>query len=146
MLATNLTIQSLTICIRHPDAPGALMLTVKTPDGIIISGELSMLTLQDNQTVSASIAPVDAKGNPAQVDGVPSWSSSDPGLLTVVASADGLSAVIAAVGPLGTAQLQVAADADLGEGIVPLVATADITIVGGQAVALTINFDAPVSN
>jgi hypothetical protein len=99
-----------------------------------------MLTLPDDKTASAAVSYTDAKGNAATVDGAPVWTSSDESILTVAAAADGLSAVITPVGPLGTAQVKVEADADLGAGVTSLVTLGDIQVVGGQAVAGNINF------
>lgn len=93
------------------------------------------LTLTDIQKVSLSIAPVSAAGNPAPVDSVV-WTSSNPEVLTVVASEDGLTAVASTVGPLGNAQVTVVADADLGEGVVELTGILDVVVVGSQAVSL----------
>lgn len=94
-----------------------------------------MFTLPDDKTASAAVAYVDAKGNPAKVDGTPVWSSSDDTILTVTPSSDGLTAEVTPVGPLGTAQVKVEADADLGAGVVPLISLADVEVVAGQAVA-----------
>lgn len=102
-----------------------------------------MFTLPDDKTASAAVAYVDAKGNPAKVDGVPAWSSSDPAILDVVAAADGMSATVTPVGPLGTAQVKIEADADLGAGVTTIITLADVEVVGGEAVAgnvtLTVN-------
>jgi hypothetical protein len=93
--------------------------------------------LQGDQKVKLSIAPVDAAGNSAPVQN-PQWLSTDPGVLTVEPSVDGLSASAVAVGPLGTAQVQVSADADLGSGVVALTGILDVQVVAGQAVSLGI--------
>ena len=102
-----------------------------------------MITLTDLQKVSCSIKPVDAMGNPAQVDGVPEWSVSDSAMLTVVPSSDGLTAVVSTVGPIGTAQVTVTADADLGEGLVSISGVLDVTITGSQATSLSITAGTP---
>jgi hypothetical protein len=97
-----------------------------------------MFVMTDSQKVALSITVVDAKGNPANVDGAPTWTSSDASVVTVAAAEDGLSAVATAVGPLGTAQVNVQADADLGEGSEAIAGVLDVQIVGGKAVSLTI--------
>lgn len=102
-----------------------------------------MLTLTDIQKVHLTIAPVDAAGNPAPVDGIPSWSSSDESVLTVSAAADGMSADAVTVGPLGNAQVNVSADADLGEGIETLTGTLDVEVVASQATSLGISAGVP---
>ena len=101
------------------------------------------LLLTDVQKVSASVNPVDAAGNPGKIDGKPSWSSSDESIATVVASDDGLSAVITAAGPLGTVQIVVKADADLGEGVKEISGTLDIEVQGSEAVSLSVAAGAP---
>jgi len=112
--------------------------------GIILSfeGDWTM-QLPDNMQVHADLSYVDAKGNPAAVDGAPVWSTDRPDLVTLTVAPDGLSADIAAVGPLGAAQIVVDADADLGEGTVPLKTIGSIEVIGSEAVSGTINFGAP---
>ena len=100
--------------------------------------------LTATQKVSCSIDPRDSKGNKAPVDGVPQWSSSDPAVATVVPSADGLSADVLAAG-VGTAQIQVVADADLDVGETrELTGTLDIEVKPAEAVTLGITAGAPV--
>ena len=101
------------------------------------------LILTDVQKVTLSVSFVDAKGNPATVDGAPVWSVSDANVLSVTAAADGLSADVLTVGPLGTAQVSVTADADLGEGVKSLVGTLDVQVVGSEAVAIAITAGVP---
>ena len=101
------------------------------------------LKLQDDQKVSFSISIVDAKGNPAQVDGVPAWASSNEAILTVAPAADGMSAVATAVGPVGPSQISVTADADLGSGTKQIVGTQDVDVVAGEAVSVGITAGTP---
>lgn len=103
------------------------------------------LQLTDIQQVQLSIEPLDTKGNPAQVNGVPSWVSSDPSILTVNPSADGMSAMVLAVGKLGNAQVAVSANADMDPAgaPVPLTGTVDFTIVSSQATQLSISAGTP---
>lgn len=103
----------------------------------VITKNVTMLALQNDQQVTATISPVDAKGNPAKVDGAPTWTSSSEDVATVVPAADGLSAVVAGV-DIGTCQVNVKADADLGEGTTDLTGTLDVEVVAGSAVALSI--------
>ena len=85
-----------------------------------------------------AIKPVDAKGNPAQVDGTPAWLSSDPLIAAVTPAADGLSAVVRPGANVGTAQVSVSADADLGAGVITLTGMIEIETVSGQAVSIGI--------
>ena len=80
---------------------------------------------------------VDKKGNTAPVDGIPVWTPPDPSLATLVAAADGMSAVFTLADPinLGGGQININVDADLGEGIVPVITLWDFDVVAGQAVA-----------
>ncbi len=91
-----------------------------------------------DQQVSLAVAFQDSHGNPATVDGVPAWASSDDTLFALQAADDGMSAVVAAVGTIGAGQISVTADADLGAGTVQIIGTLDMQIVGGQAVSAVI--------
>lgn len=71
-----------------------------------------------------SLSITDARGNPAAVDGVPVWASSDETVVSVVASANGMSAAVKTVG-LGTARVSVTADADLGSGVISIVGVSE---------------------
>jgi hypothetical protein len=107
-----------------------------------------MIVLTATQQVSLSISVVDRKGNPARVDGVPTWSVSDATVLTVEPASDGIGsdgmvALVKAVGTLGTAQVRVTADADLGEGVTPLVGVLDVEVLAAQAVAVSIAAGTP---
>jgi hypothetical protein len=103
-----------------------------------IKGDLKMLILTDTQEVDLAIKPLDRKGKPAQVDGVPEWTSSDPTIAKLTPSEDGLSAVVVATDNLGSVQIRVMADADLGEGVEPITGVLDLEIAGGKAVSLGI--------
>lgn len=109
-----------------------------------------MVQLTDIQKVHAGpVQVLDAKGNPAALDGAPSWSSSDPTIVSVTPSADGLEADIVAVGPLTPAgssvQVVVSADADLGAGVTTITGSLDVTVVASQAVSITIPTGTPVN-
>ena len=104
---------------------------------------MAAFILTDSQEVSASIAYVDKAGNPASVEGAPVWASSDDSVLTVLAAADGMSATASSTGKLGTAQLTVTADADLGAGVTSLTAMQDFEIIAGAAVAGNFTLGAP---
>ena len=102
------------------------------------------MEMQDDQQVRLTIAPVDAKGKPAKLDGIPVWASSDETVITVTADPDGLSALAVAVTP-GDARAVVTADADLGSGVTPLSGSLDFTITAGAAVSLTITAGVPAN-
>lgn len=100
------------------------------------------MVIKDTQKFTASIRPVDAKGNPALVqDGSVQWTG--PDFLTVTPSADGLSADVSAKGPLGSGQLSVSADADLGDGVTTITGVLQVDVLAGQAVSLSVDSSTP---
>lgn len=102
------------------------------------------MNLKVSQNLPCTIDIKDARGNPALVDGPPVWSVTDAALATVVAAADGMSALVSPIGPMGSFQVQVNADADLGAGVKTIVGTLDIDLVAGDASIVTIAAGAPV--
>lgn len=100
---------------------------------------LIVYQLPDSKKVPVSIGFTDAAGNPAPVDGVPAWSVSDSTKLTLDVAADGMSAFVIAVGPLGTSQVQVSADADMGAGVTTIQGILDVEVVSGPAVNVVLN-------
>lgn len=96
------------------------------------------VTMTVDHFFNATIQPVDNFGNAARVDGVPVWGVSDENILEVVPAADGLSADVLAKGAIGTAQVTVSADADLGDGVRELTGLLDVEVLAGEAVSLTI--------
>lgn len=101
--------------------------------------EITMgLTLSTVQKCPVSITPVDKKGNKAPVDGIPEWNVSAPGIVSLFPAADGMSCDIVALA-LGTAQVNVKADADLGSGVTTITGVLDVEVVASQAVGFAIN-------
>ena len=94
-----------------------------------------MFVLTDEQKVTCKVEFKTAAGNPAKVDGVPEWGKNDPNaVLNITVASDGLSAVVIAAGPLGQAQIQVTADADLGEGKREITGVLDVEVKAAEAV------------
>ncbi len=87
------------------------------------------------QQYTLSIAPVDRKGKPAPVDGVPVWASSNEAVARVTPQGNGLSAIVTAQG-VGEYTISVAADADMSEFIQAITATDSGVVTLGTAVAL----------
>lgn len=101
-----------------------------------------MLQLTDTQQCDVSVKALNRKGNPAPVQN-PVWSSSDSTVATVTQDAvDGLKAKVVA-GAAGTTQINVSADADMGDGVKPISAVLDVTVVGGQAVTFAVTTGTP---
>ncbi len=124
--------------------------TVPTPahKGHYHRGELLMaFSMTDSQQVDVTIKPVDKKGQPAPLDGVPEWSTDNTDVLSLKPSADGLTCTVIAVGPLTApdtpARVTVKADADMGSGTTPIIGTLDITITGGAATTITLTPGTP---
>jgi hypothetical protein len=115
------------------------LLTIRFDQFILtMKGDHVMYNLPADHTVQMQVAYVDSGGNPATIDNDVIWSSSDTNIVTV--AADAADSTICRVTPVGVGQAQVTAtvDADIGEGERELVTLADITVVGGEAVAGTI--------
>lgn len=104
-----------------------------------------MLILTDVQKVALAIRPVSAAGNDAPVDGVPSWVVSDPTIGELVVGDSGLDAMFFTTGKVGTCQVSVTADADLGEGMREIAGVLDIEVRASEAVSLDISAGTPES-
>ncbi len=96
----------------------------------------------DQNYPNVALTITNAKGNPAAVDGIPVWASSDATVLAVTPSDDGMSAVVDTVAP-GTARITVTADADLGPGTTTITGVSeDVNVTLGpssQASIMTLN-------
>jgi hypothetical protein len=125
-----------------PEATGYALITVRYGGFTLTArGDDMAYTLPADMQVQVQVTFVDASGNPATVDGAVTWDSSDAtgNMLTVtVDPTDDTLATVAAPGQLGAAQVSCTADADLGDGVTPIVTTMDVTVVAGAAVAGTI--------
>jgi len=82
-----------------------------------------------------------AKGNPAKVDGPTVFESDNESVAMVVTEENGDVFII--LGELGKAQITATADADLGEGMEPVMALGDLEYVAGKAVAGVVDFGTP---
>ncbi len=105
-----------------------------------------MADLNTDNTYPVVLSPLNARGEPAPVDGVPVWASSDETVVTVAPSEDGMSAVINTVAA-GVARVTVTADADLGEGVSEITGvTDDLNVTVGpnsEASVLTLTIGDP---
>lgn len=112
-----------------------------TIGGLSFTGENMANTMQSGSIATLSIQWVDKKGNPAKVDGPTDWVSSNEEILRVeVAAGNPLIANVYSEGPIGAAQVQATADADLGEGVKTITAVCDITVIAGEASGGEIKF------
>ncbi len=95
-------------------------------------------TITTTQQFLASIDPRDRKGKPAPVEpGSVVWASSNEAVASVVPQGDGVSALVVAQG-IGDYVVSVAADADLGEGVLTIVGQDSGSVAQGSAVSVGI--------
>lgn len=130
------------ILVAIEPLPATRLVFTVEKEGEITEGVTSM-TMTNSQKVHVTIQPVDRQNNPATVDGVPVWASSDETIITVTPIASGMEADVVAVGPLGTAKVSVSADADLGAGVTTIFGSLEVIITQGQAVGINITTGTP---
>lgn len=90
------------------------------------------ITITNEQKVSVTLTPVTDAGKPAKLDGAPAWTVLSGSSMITVAT-DGLSAVLTSADDPGTTEIQVSADADLGEGVQEISATISLIVVHANA-------------
>lgn len=100
-------------------------------------------TLAAGRAKTVSVLVTDKFGNAAAVDGIPQWQSTDEAIATVTPSDDGLSCTVVSSGKMGTVQINVRLDADLGDGVRELNGLALLDVTAGQAstIALLVSED-----
>ena len=94
--------------------------------------------MTNTQQVELKIEPKNRLGKPAQLDGAPAWATDNSDVIALTPAADGLSCVVAAAGVVGTATVQVTADADLSDGVRPIIGTIEVNITAGEAQTIEI--------
>jgi len=107
-----------------------------------------MVSMSYSQKVNVQLNPVDSNGNPAQVE---------PGSVSVVSSNEEVCKVLrdpenetvfeilgSNDGTVGTAQIDISADADLGEGVTTISGFIGVEITPKEAVGLGFNIGEPV--
>jgi hypothetical protein len=107
--------------------------------------KVTNMNLKVNQNLPVSIEIKDKFGNPAIVDGVPSWSLTAQGLADLEVAADGMSALVKPIGPVGSVSVQVSADADLGAGVTAILGELAIELIAGDAETIAIAAGTPVN-
>lgn len=102
-----------------------------------------MVTLREGQSVDFHLTPLDSKGRPAKVDGVPVYENSNPAAADLFVAEDGLSGKITWLDG-GTVQIKATVDADMDEGEVrELIALGDVECLAPEAVTVGFEFAAP---
>lgn len=111
------------------------------PRGVSLMG----FKLSATQQVPLSVKPVDKKGNPATLDGPGEWFVDNTDMVTIDSvSADGLSCMLKAVGPLGSGTITFKGDGKAGPEVFDIVGTFDYEIGAGDAVTVKIEAGTPV--
>jgi hypothetical protein len=118
----------------NPPPETAGFVAVITITGNIGRNDMAYV-LQIGQEADLTVEYQDAQGNTAQVES-DNWTSSDDAVLTVNETGDG-TATIAAVAT-GTAQVQLVADARMGDDVNEIRAVLDVEVVAAEAVSATI--------
>lgn len=113
----------------------------------MIDGQLTKVTkmnLKVTEQVKLNVVFKDAKGNVAPVEGIPTWSATAPALVSLVPAEDGMSCIVKPAGTIGDLQVQVLADADMGEGVKEIMGFMDFTLLAGEAAVVELTAEAPV--
>ena len=142
----NVTISGITFHIKEEITP-YFQWSISNNGLTVRSRSYMALVLPADHKVVASIEPIDANGNHASIDGVPAWSSSSDAVASVTPHEDDGSGIYSAdIVPgtaLGTCQINVTADADLGSGVTTISGVLDVQVVGGEAVGFKITTNPP---
>lgn len=101
------------------------------------------ITITNEQKVPVTLAPVTATGQPAKLDGKPTWEVVT-GDSTVVVADDGLSAELVSSDNPGDTEILVKADADLGAGVEEISDIIKLTVQGARAQSLGLTAGTPV--
>jgi hypothetical protein len=96
------------------------------------------VTSTTEEKVTVVLSPTTAAGNPAVVDGIPTYEVLE-GDVILQPSEDGLSCDIISGSPDTINQIAVKADADLGEGVRELTETIVYTVTAPEAASLGVN-------
>lgn len=117
---------------KRPDK-GKILMIISTKN-IKIKGELKMISITSTQEQDLQIMTTDRLGHPAPVEeGSVVFTSSNEEVFTVIQDPDDQTkALVKAIGP-GVAQLDVKADADLGEGVVEITGFTGVEILPAMA-------------
>jgi hypothetical protein len=100
------------------------------------------ISISTEQQVRLHVAFLTAAGNPAPVDGTPTWSSSAPSVVDLVVDSDGLGA-LAISKAVGTTLITVQADADTGSGTNLITGTLGLEVTPAAAEVVDVTADTP---
>jgi hypothetical protein len=98
-----------------------------------------------NQKVIGTVVFTKADGTPGEVDGIPTWTSSDENIGSIQnVTTDGMSAEVHGMGVVGMVTITVAADADLGDGTRFVEASGVVVFEPEEVTGATITFGEPM--
>jgi hypothetical protein len=126
--------------------------TLYIANQIIYLEDIKMFNITDVQRVTLTLDPtqiLDVKGNVTTLDpqSVPVWEISDPTICSLSVALDGMSAVVAAVGPAGTSTtVTVSADADRSSEVKTITGSLEIMVLPSDAVTIKIIPGTPEDN
>jgi len=112
------------------------------PSGQIITGD-EMAQIKDNQKITFSLAPVDAKGQPSTIDPTKTALTPDnPAVASVTINPDGVSGTIVA-GAVGATQLTGSVTDANNPADVVAISPISITVVAGDTATVAVNLGEP---
>ncbi len=117
----------------------------KIANGLETQGEGTNMLLQLGQDARIVVTAIqDSAGNPARVEGdALTWAVvGNTGLGDLTPDADGMGATFVRNGTIGTCQIQVSGDADLGPDVSLILGTVDLDCAGGVAVTFVLDAQA----
>lgn len=106
-------------------------------EGTVLMASIEVTT--ESESLNASVAFLDAEGNPTTADDIPEWLSDNEAAATVEASEDGLSAVVS-IGSPGAAIISVSSTNTDGS---TASAQGTVTVLPGDAVIGEVTFTEP---
>jgi len=120
-------------------APGIVLMFVNKNGNL---EELNGMQLKIDQSIKVVAKVVDKAGNAAEIEkGSAKFDLSNAAMGAFSnQSDDGLSADFTPAGPIGALTIQFSADADLGEGVTPLLGEGSLDLIAGSAVAVELSF------
>lgn len=92
------------------------------------------LILNNIQEADVQVIFENSAGQPVEIDGLAVWDVDRPDICMVEVGEGGRSAVVRTLGPTGTAYVGVSADARIGDGVVPIMGTLEVTVTQSEAV------------
>lgn len=100
------------------------------------------VTLLPGQHVVGTLKPESSPGVAAPVDGIPEWASSNPSIVTVEPSTDGMTCTVR-YGGAGASQVSAVMDANMGSGVRELTILDDVTCAVAEATMVGIEWGTP---